>query len=1441
MAQVLTLLGETSTDNNQLFDVTSPSSPATELSIPGYTATSAPVTDFTAFDGVTYFSGSDVSGNGLQLWQVGAAGASEVSSTALSSDLEPSNLTVLGNKLFFSGLDSKGNGNLYVSNGTTSGTSQVVVNGASSTGVNPGEIVVFNNRVYFSGTDSNGSNGLWTSDGTTSGTTELAVGNTDVNNLSSLGAGLNPSNITVSNNKIFFAATDSNGNTGLWTSDGTAGGTVELAPANTFVSGLNPTTSDIVSFNGLTYFAGQDAAGKTGLWVSNGTSAGTSEINVPAANSSGLSPVSLTVFDGKLYFGGTDSSGSIGLWQSNGTASGTSELSVAGTSSAGLQPVAVNASSYPNVAMTIFDNTLFFTGVDSSGNYDLWKSDGTAAGTVQVSTPAAGGPIGLLPTDMSVVDFSGTPTPAPAPAPTPTPTPAPTPAPAPTPTSGPVTVGSGHDTIILDVSENAYQGNAQYTITVDGKQIGGTLTATALHSAGASQQVTVYDDLGDGTHSVAIDFLNSLGAGTPQTERSLFVGNSSYDGIPNLSTLALDTNGTQTLTVGVPSSAVNVVGSGSDTIALNISQDYYVADAQFTVSVDGKQVGGTLTASASHALGQENLFDVEGNFGAGTHTVAVDFLNDASDNSYLLDRNLYVDNASYDGGSASGSLSLYSTGTQSLTVGTALPSIPSTLTVGTGPDTISLHVSEDAYAGDAKFTVSVDGLQIGGTLTAQALHSTGASQILDVEGNFGSGTHAVGIDFINDDSGPAQAGSSSTDRNLYAYSPSYDGSAPSNGSLGLFDNGTQTLTVGTPIPTLLTVGSGSDTVGLQVSEDAYAGNAEFTVTVDGKQIGGTLTAEALHSSKTDQTFDIEGNFGSGTHSIGVDFLNDDNGPALSGSTSTDRNLYVDSASYDGTVAVGQTLGLFGAGTQYLTVGTAPPPIPSTLTVGGGADTISLLVSEDAYQGDAQYTVSVDNNQIGGTLTAQDSHSAGNDQTLNIEGNFGAGTHTVSVDFLNNLYAGTPQTDRNLYVDGASYDGVVSATGSLSLFNGGTQSLNVTSSVPSITVGSGSDTLALAVQEDAYMGDAKFTVSVDGQQVGGTLTAQDTRLSGNTQTFDIEGNFGSGPHTVSVDFLNDSYGGSLNADRNLYVNGATFDGNSVANSQLALLNSGVQSIAVNKPDTLTLQVSEDAYMGDAQFSVTVDGKQAGGVMTATASHSAGASQTVTLTGNFGLGQHTIGVDFLNNLYAGTPQTDRNLYVGAVSYDGNTSQANLSLFNGGTQTTRVASSTVYNPAGAGGSITTLGADTVNATSGIPASEHTDSALVVNAQGPSVLVKGGSGELTFLGTSGADTIDAGLGSTNVTGNADSLSFTAGNGAAIVNAGTGNEVYNLVSGAAGGSLVITNFQTGKDSIHLQGYSGSGIASQQTAASGTVFTLTDNTQIILSGTTNLTNHQIFA
>src|SRR5262249_41654331 len=83
----------------------------------------------------------------------------------------------------------------------------------------------------------------------------------------------------------------------------------------------------------LVMFAGKDAAGNNGLWVTDGTAAGTHELTgISGTYSGGLFggstgfPPDFTAFNGKVIFSGLDAAGNIGLWVTNGTAAGTYEL-----------------------------------------------------------------------------------------------------------------------------------------------------------------------------------------------------------------------------------------------------------------------------------------------------------------------------------------------------------------------------------------------------------------------------------------------------------------------------------------------------------------------------------------------------------------------------------------------------------------------------------------------------------------------------------------------------------------------------------------------------------------------------------------------------------------------------------------------------------------------------------------------------------------------------------------------------------------------------------------------------------------------------------------------------------------------------------------------------------------------------------------------------------
>ncbi|MFC7693941.1 carbohydrate-binding domain-containing protein [Paeniroseomonas aquatica] len=106
-----------------------------------------------------------------------------------------------------------------------------------------------------------------------------------------------------------------------------------------------------------------------------------------------------------------------------------------------------------------------------------------------------------------------------------------------------------------------------------------------------------------------------------------------------------------------------------------------------------------------------------------------------------------------------------------------------------------------------------------------------------------------------------------------------------------------------------------------------------------------------------------------------------------------------------------------------------------------------------------------------------------------------------------------------------------------------------------TIGSGSDTLMLKLTQDVYKAGAQYTVSVDGKQIGGTLTAGAAEGSGQTDVITVKGDWAAGAHTVTVNFLNDTWGGTSTTDSNLYVTGITYNGKALADGTADLMSNG----------------------------------------------------------------------------------------------------------------------------------------------------------------------------------------------------------------------------------------------------------------------------------------------
>jgi ELWxxDGT repeat protein/YD repeat-containing protein len=377
-------------------------------------------------DGVLYYA-AETASTGIELWRTDGteAGTWQVKDIyAGSSSSYPSDFVKMGGKLYFTAQDSAGGYELWRTDGTRSGTERVADINSGTASSEPEGLVNWNDVLYFAADDGVKGSELWKFNPTTSVASRVA----DINQVSGGGSmtySSYPGELTVFNGALYFAADDGVKGRELWKFDGTsttrmninasgANGAnqhsnphsltlhdsrlyfvaddgvngVELWKTDT--QGANPalvynistgsSSSNpyaLVSFNGMLLFAATGAEGAE-LWKSD--SGGTTlvkDINVGTPGA----PFALTVMNGMVYFGAYTSSAGTELWRTDGTTAGTQLVKdiYAGSTGglAGVTPVVVNG-------------VLLFWAKDATLGWSLWRSDGTSAGTMLVEDVSPG-------------------------------------------------------------------------------------------------------------------------------------------------------------------------------------------------------------------------------------------------------------------------------------------------------------------------------------------------------------------------------------------------------------------------------------------------------------------------------------------------------------------------------------------------------------------------------------------------------------------------------------------------------------------------------------------------------------------------------------------------------------------------------------------------------------------------------------------------------------------------------------------------------------------------------------------------------------------------------------------------------------------------------------------------------------------------------------------
>ena len=373
--------------------------------------------------------------NVSQLWKTDGTAAGTVMVTDIYSAYSASGIGQLinaNNVLFFTAYNYAYGRELWRSDGTAGGTYMlkdinIANNNNYSDWNGPANLTAYNSKLYFSAND--GYNRmLWQSDGTTAGTTVAPYGNGIILTSNNYGVyqdqpfaiaknslffsgyyyttgtelykynpantagivlvkdiatadvslGIITENIRSMNDTVYFLVPDFTGTTyELWKSAGTAANT-KLVKA---LPGYANSYSMNVAGNNL-YFTTASPEYGYEPWISNGSTAGTKLLKDVNTGAAGSGPGIYTLCNNKVYFSAYAASSGTELWITNGTTGGTKlvkNINTAATASG------VPFSNYQNRFATVLSNDkIVFNAYTRTTGYELWKSNGTAAGTTLV-------------------------------------------------------------------------------------------------------------------------------------------------------------------------------------------------------------------------------------------------------------------------------------------------------------------------------------------------------------------------------------------------------------------------------------------------------------------------------------------------------------------------------------------------------------------------------------------------------------------------------------------------------------------------------------------------------------------------------------------------------------------------------------------------------------------------------------------------------------------------------------------------------------------------------------------------------------------------------------------------------------------------------------------------------------------------------------------------
>lgn len=202
--------------------------------------------------------------------------------------------------------------------------------------------------------------------------------------------GADPVWLGILGNLVFFIAQPASGGAALFKTDGTAAGTMQVAP----IAGIGVLTTNagtlFISAGTKAYFVANTTAAGQEVWVTDGTAAGTHQVADIYTGQTALSPALLGLIGTDLIFAEATSDNTMQLFRTDGTAADTVTLSNFAVSQYGM------------VTESVVVNSKVYLGLDSNLSCcqpDLWVTDGTTGGTVQIDSNE-GFPFHLQPSSL---------------------------------------------------------------------------------------------------------------------------------------------------------------------------------------------------------------------------------------------------------------------------------------------------------------------------------------------------------------------------------------------------------------------------------------------------------------------------------------------------------------------------------------------------------------------------------------------------------------------------------------------------------------------------------------------------------------------------------------------------------------------------------------------------------------------------------------------------------------------------------------------------------------------------------------------------------------------------------------------------------------------------------------------------------------------------------